>query len=209
VAMQLRWIRDPSVPAITLLYFVQFFVMGFALADVYLMDWKERPAHGRRWDAVFAAGCVGMALLWQAGGPALAFGFPFVVAALFVGVFRGPWANRVLTNRWVTTIGGMCYTIYLFHYPLVSLVGKATRGVWLHAPYWVNLALQGALVLPVVLAICAVLFALVERPCMDPTWFSRLRERLRPRPALPHPVAEARAAPFGGAAAHSRPSTRS
>lgn len=34
---------------------------------------------------------------------------------LYVGAFRSTWVSRVLTSPWVTTVGGMCYTMYLLH----------------------------------------------------------------------------------------------
>ena len=71
-----------------------------------------------------------------------------------------------LNNRWITTIGGMCYSIYLLHVALISAFGRftmpwtASRYYAVHA--WLNAA---ALALPV-LVVCAGYYVLVERPCM-------------------------------------------
>ena len=59
-----------------------------------------------------------------------------------------------------------------------------------------DLLVQLALIVPPALAASAVYFALVERPCMDPAWPSRLRAwltaRVRPHTrddAAPEPAA--------------------
>jgi peptidoglycan/LPS O-acetylase OafA/YrhL len=50
------------------------------------------------------------------------------IAVLFVGTMRGIWANRILRWRPLVLIGGMCYTIYLYHQYTYHFVGH-----WTHA----------------------------------------------------------------------------
>jgi peptidoglycan/LPS O-acetylase OafA/YrhL len=52
--------------------------------------------------------------------------FPLLACVVFCATFRGSTVRRLLSNRWLTTIGGMCYTIYLLHYPLISALGRRT-----------------------------------------------------------------------------------
>jgi peptidoglycan/LPS O-acetylase OafA/YrhL len=90
-----------------------------------------------------------------------------------------------LSNRWIATIGGMCYSIYLVHYPIFVLLGR-------HLPVEdlqpdLAFAVTCALLLPIGLLASAVFFVLVERPCMDPAWpehaRARVRRAIRARPA--------------------------
>jgi peptidoglycan/LPS O-acetylase OafA/YrhL len=62
----------------------------------------------------------------------------------------------------------MCYTIYLYHLTIISLVTRPLfklfkPGLPLESELWITLAVC----IPVVLVLSAVLFALVEKPFMN------------------------------------------
>jgi peptidoglycan/LPS O-acetylase OafA/YrhL len=150
----------------TLLLYIQFFLAGFLLADVYVTSWKGAPRHDWRWDGVWILGWAGMLAAVRSPSPAvLALGFPAAALATFAATFRGIWFRRLLTNPWIVTIGGMCYTIYLLHNPVIVVAGRfSTR--WLRGDdYGVDLLLQAVTVLPAVLLVSTLFFVLVERPC--------------------------------------------
>jgi peptidoglycan/LPS O-acetylase OafA/YrhL len=99
----------------------------------------------------------------------------------------------MLSVRWVTVVGGMCYSIYLLHLFVIQGLGQLTREWTLGAPYyWVFLAQQVVLVGSVVMAISVAYFVVVERPCMDPRWPEKLRAALAERmsPVRRVPVAD-------------------
>jgi peptidoglycan/LPS O-acetylase OafA/YrhL len=77
----------------------------------------------------------------------------------------------MLRNSVVTTIGGMCYTIYLFHYVLIPPMLRLTNGF--HP--WMQALLYGL----VLTLISGVYFAVIERPCMRKDWPQRVWGRLR------------------------------
>jgi peptidoglycan/LPS O-acetylase OafA/YrhL len=90
--------------------------------------------------------------------------------------------RRILANRWVAVIGGMCYSIYLLHLILISAVSKVTRVLVLPAaPYSVNYAIQLLITgIPVVL-LCVIFYVMIERPCMNPNWPTALWQMLTAR----------------------------
>lgn len=190
IAAQVAFARTGIVLPRTLLLYIQFFLAGFLLADVYVTTWKGAPRPGWWWDGVWILGWAGMLACVRSPSPAvLAVGFPVAALATFAATFRGVWFRRVLTNPWIVTIGGMCYTIYLLHNPVIVVAGRfSTR--WLRGgDYGLDLLLQALLVVPAVLLVSTVFFVLVERPCMDRNWPRRLRDRLQRRPAHPRPHA--------------------
>lgn len=64
------------------------------------------------------------------------------------------------------TIGGMCYTIYLVHYPVLSLVGHLTKKpVWIALISFISIA-----------AASLIFFVLIERPCMNKNWPHDLKQ---------------------------------
>jgi peptidoglycan/LPS O-acetylase OafA/YrhL len=110
----------------------------------------------------------------------------FLAADLYVTIWRhqdhAPWWWRgpqvILRSAWLATIGGMCYTIYLLHYPLISFVGHNTLPLGQGSGPMVHVMAQGLLILPVVLVVSSVYFVLIERPCMDRNWPGKLRGRV-------------------------------
>lgn len=162
---------------LSLLNFIQYFLLGFLLADVYMTDWSESPPRDSRWwDAVALVGWPALLFvdLTTAVGRWV---LPPLLFVLFWATFRGRAAGSVLRLRLLTTIGGMCYTIYLLHYPLMSAMSRVTGRISAGS-YGANLVLQSAIILPVLLVVAGVFFLAVERPCMDPRWVAKLRRRL-------------------------------
>ena len=90
---------------------------------------------------------------------------------------------RFFTNRLVTTIGGMCYSIYLLHFGLLSFVGKLllNRG-WFGgetSTYYVMMAI----LLAACIGVSAFFFLWFEKPFMQRDWHKRWWARLRGAPA--------------------------
>jgi len=111
------------------------------------------------------------------------------VGLILAAGLRGRLVGRLLGNVWPATIGGMCYSIYLWHMPVTNALGRLMppRPAWMPRP--LDLALHGALIVLAVLAFSAALFVLVERPCMRRDWPRRLAARLRhPAPTLAAPT---------------------
>lgn len=166
--------------ALSIAGYLQFFLMGFLLADVFLLDWKSPPKRPGCWD-----------LLALAGWPLLFFSlhsealthwlFPLLAFAVYCAAFRGKWTRQILSFHWVTAIGGMCYSIYLIHYAVISAVGRFTKGIGARLPNSLYLLLQLALVGAAIVFVCGAYFRLLERPCMKRDWPQRLWQNTRAR----------------------------
>src|SRR5262245_37457758 len=99
-----------------------------------------------------------------------------MVGLLYAGFFLGRLSNAFARTRWITIIGGMCYTIYLYHILIISnLMTQTMTLASIARPFNLDFALQCLMILPVVLAVCALLFFFAEKPFM--------RWSLSPRPA--------------------------
>lgn len=164
--------------ALSLLNYLQYFLAGFLLADLYLHEMREAPPKRWAWDAVALAGWPLLLFVCEWRGLAHAVFAPLALL-LFCAAFCGRLTNRVLTNRWLTAVGGMCYTIYLIHFQLLSAFEKAAGGLSFTDHFGTNLLLHCALFAPVVLAFGAAYFLLVEKPCMRRDWPRRLATKAR------------------------------
>jgi peptidoglycan/LPS O-acetylase OafA/YrhL len=199
VSVVLGWLFiEPNGRAYySILRFLHFFLVGFLLADVYLTDWKGKPTRGWLWDVIAFVGWPLLFLTWSGTAtplPGQAPGreplqtvllVPAAVFLLYCAAFRGRAANRIFVNPLVTTIGGMCYTIYLLHNPALALIVSWTRGLGTTGSYAIDLVVQALAVFPILFVPCAAYFLLVEKPCMSRDWPKRLWRRISSgRPAL-------------------------
>lgn len=181
----LPWMSRPACrplpwPALTLLNYVQLFLLGFLLAEIYLVRWRREPPERPAWDLVSLLGwpALLLAFAWAPLRPLTPALVPTLLLALGLAAFQGPLTRRVLRAPALVVIGGMCYSIYLLHLPLLALVAAAARRLPPCATHPRQLLLLSALGVPVVLLGAGIYFVLIERPTMRPDWPRRLLRRL-------------------------------
>lgn len=176
-------------PGMTLLRFLPFFAVGLVMADIFVADWHEAPQRGPGWSWLALAGCAGMPALVRTGfvtpqwfGGVVSFRLligdallALCIAMLFVGAMRGEWANGIVRMRPLVLIGGMCYTIYLYHLLTFHLFGHWTAARWSGLSYAGFVAVQSLVMLPGCIVLCSVLFVLFEKPFMYPDWPAKVR----------------------------------
>jgi peptidoglycan/LPS O-acetylase OafA/YrhL len=173
-----QWVIYPSGSArlnLTLLNFAHYFLTGFLLVDLYLTGRLRSPDKRLSWDIVtLAAAAAILATLSRFGQ--FYFLLPLMVGLLYAGFFMGKLSNAFVRTRWIVIIGGMCYTIYLYHILIISnLMTQTIPLASITRPFNLDFALQCMVILPVVFAVCALLFFYTEKPFM--------RWSLSPRPA--------------------------
>jgi peptidoglycan/LPS O-acetylase OafA/YrhL len=153
----------------TLLNHIQYFLAGFLLADLYLQYIAGRSKQSAVYDV---AGFVIMFLiaLVAQDKEVLATCLPFLGLAFFYAVFKSRLLNRVLTNKVLCIIGGMCYTIYLFHYPFICFITNRLMPLPIGDGYSLRILVHSLFIIPMLLVLCLMLYVLVERPCMDKRW---------------------------------------
>jgi peptidoglycan/LPS O-acetylase OafA/YrhL len=104
--------------------------------------------------------------------------------AAYLGVFRGVIANKLLTMRWIVTIGGMCYSVYLLHNALLNNILSASSGIAPTGSYTLNVAFQAVVMVPCIILVSVLFFVVIERPCMNKNWPYKLRASLSRRVKL-------------------------
>jgi peptidoglycan/LPS O-acetylase OafA/YrhL len=167
----------------TIAWWLQYFLAGMLLSDIYVTDMMRWPASWR-WDVISGAAWCTLLFL---PNHFLYIVEPLLIALAFVGAFRGVLLRHLLATEWLAILGGMCYSIYLWHFFIIALVFKASRRIVVSHDLLTNFLVQSALILPCILAFCTLYFVLIERPCMDPAWPQKLRTALSghgKRPAI-------------------------
>lgn len=140
------------------------FLIGILAADLYchpvgfLQKFKF-------WDVLFPLFFLTMALTWtEELGKSIV--FEFALLGIFISAFYGRILHRFLSISWVAIIGGMCYTLYLIHLPLMegyySFIGKF--GQW--SGYIGQLSISLTFLLPLLLLCGIIAFQRIEQPFM-------------------------------------------
>lgn len=100
--------------------------------------------------------------------------YSFVFILFFVLVLLKGGIHTFLQNKFVTIIGGGCYSIYLIHTQIISLVGERILSVRFTPYYYLNELICLMVFIACILPVALFFFVLVERPCMDKRWPNKL-----------------------------------
>lgn len=85
---------------------------------------------------------------------------------------------KILSFKLITNIGGMCYSIYLIHYPIISMIGNPLLKHTFSEYSFVNTSIYTFILIFFIMIISGCFFLLVERPCMDKDWYKKLLKKL-------------------------------
>jgi peptidoglycan/LPS O-acetylase OafA/YrhL len=143
----------------SLLPFGYYFLLGFLLADV--LKSPERPTAHWGFDLMALAGLV---LIYGETRPIYDALF---YAMLFIGVFHSRHVIRLLRQPAIYLIGGMCYTIYLYHLPLFFALAGVFGGFMPFSSYELNYLALALICLPIALVLMSLAYLLMERPFMN------------------------------------------
>jgi peptidoglycan/LPS O-acetylase OafA/YrhL len=168
-----------------LLNFIQYFLAGLLLADVWVVEWRNQSPPLRQGvfsvaDLICLIGLSAILIVPRHDGSVTrleslreSVGLPMVIFLIYLGVFRSVWMRRLMRLQWITLIGGMCYSIYLMHNLAIVALGRIWQSVMPKS--YQPAALLSCLVMPpFCLVVSAFYFRLIERPCMRKDWPQRL-----------------------------------
>lgn len=170
--LQLLLHANATVAALTIAFYMQYFLAGMLLTDLYLtvrlhtgMHWAWDVLSLCGWPVVFL---VPRDFLWFHAI------LPFLIMLLYIAAFQGVIFRKFFSNFWIAIIGGMCYSIYLWHFFTIGVFFKLTRHLIVFHDFLLNFAVQ-VVALGIPIAFVSLLaYVLVERPCMDPAWPQKL-----------------------------------
>ena len=179
VFLSLNRLWLPADAPQSILQFGQYFLLGILLCDAWTTAWRDWP---RSTTADFPGIAALPLFAWlnlRYPGIIADVANPWVISLLFVSAILGTWHGRLLCFGPIPIIGGMCYSIYLLHARVLAAV---VHGLLAKLPSLGSFTADYCLVLPLaslaVVAVSAVFFMLVEKPCMDPAWPTKALEWL-------------------------------
>lgn len=156
-----------------------FFMAGYLLSEVYIYRWKRLQKRSIIWDLAGLTATVAMVMTIKFAPHAVTLaGIPF----LFLAAFEGKYSNRFFTLPWITAIGGMCYTIYLYHALLLRVLLALIPGFQADENYAIGFIWRACVALPIMYALCAYLYLWFEQPFMRKDLVTKLRALLGDKP---------------------------
>lgn len=170
-----------TLPFVSIINYLEYFLAGFLLADIYIC--QEPKANKPKFSALIAIFSLVAIWLLEMNKTAIegteiiseCLQLIFIFIFYYLAIIRR--SIKLLTNSILTNIGGMCYTIYLLHYPLISLFGNKLVGISFSNNSIVNSVAYVLILLLIVGIASAVYFLMIERPCMDKNWHKKIFKR--------------------------------
>lgn len=150
--------------------YAQYFLAGLLMADGFLTV-LPRLKSSWLWDL---GGIPLWCSLFLISDPAAGYCMPLLLFAAFTSAFKGRLLNRFFRNPFVTTVGGMCYSLYLTHSLVMEGCYRLFARIHPGATYGYLYLAGVVIVLPLILALGTVFYVLIERPCMDRDWPKKL-----------------------------------
>jgi peptidoglycan/LPS O-acetylase OafA/YrhL len=147
-------------------------------------DWKTEPSTSWHWDLVAIPAWCALPFVATAPIPMKDLAIATALFVAFVASFRSVGTRTFLGWTPVRLLGGMCYSIYLFHYlPVMfgwhyvfaaDLLGAQSA----HGARWIDTLAYGGLMFALLFPLFLAYYLAVEHPFMSNRWWKRL---------MPHP----------------------
>lgn len=166
-------------PNTTTVYnFLHFFFLGFLLVDIYLD--KNRVNFPKSLSIII--GFISLiSILYINYHTSILNEYIYIIGifVFYYSVLINGFRKTFFTNKFVTVIGGMCYSIYLIHAPIVSAFANISKYFVISNHIMPNLILFTVICIPLLLIPSAIYFRFIEKPCMDRNWPKKLAGRMK------------------------------
>lgn len=144
------------------------FLLGIMIYDYFKST--EDLKRNYIWDIVFVITLPLLGLTWREQ-ILPAYIFEFALFFFFISLFRSRVINTIISNKVLTIFGGMCYTIYLIHLPLLEGLVPGLLKLSGISEYWMAFIVLLPLVLLAILMVTVPSYILLEKPFMKRNWF--------------------------------------
>lgn len=159
-----------------ILVYLSNFMVGAILASLYCETPSLFKTKSFLWDIIGAGSIILMFSFYKPQAEVINnLVFNISLFFLFLSGFKSKLLNRFLITPWVYIIGGMCYTIYLIHYPFFFLWSKVAKQFLIGDSYSFNLLVFGVLGIGVMLICSSLYFILFEKPFMNKNWPEKVK----------------------------------
>lgn len=147
------------------------FMVGFLSLDLY-DEWRAGPrVRSVAWDALTLGGW--FLVVWNIFPAARTQLIAVSCLLSLVAAFRGPLVSLCVRSPPIVGIGGMCYTIYLYHTTLRKPLDVILASIAPFGVSWMDGLLRLGIVWVFTVFASTILFLLFERPFMVRDWHKK------------------------------------
>jgi peptidoglycan/LPS O-acetylase OafA/YrhL len=148
------------------------FIAGMFIADIYVSSNRTYKGRGFSFLALVALGLI-IVLPTYTLHPLVCLSKTMLTIVFFIIALKNDSVNRVLSKRFISLTGGMCYSIYLIHMGVHGILRHYTGLFQVTAVDWVNGWISYLFTLVVILICSSVVFLLIEKPTMQKDWYKK------------------------------------
>jgi peptidoglycan/LPS O-acetylase OafA/YrhL len=159
---------------------LQHFLVGLLAADLFVhsKNWVNKKAY--LYDILGVASIIIMMFTWT-DDLEKALLFSTALMGFFISTLKGKIVPQILSYKWIPVIGGMCYTIYLTHLPLLELIYSLIDRIGYSTTYFSGLTISLIITLPIILLSSIIFYTVIERPFMKKDGFQQILEKIKSR----------------------------
>jgi len=164
--------------------YLEFFIIGFIFAILYLKKELENELLKKYASLILILGILITYVSDYNRGKDEGFqdiyDFSIILGIflIFLGSLSGGIGKKFVSLNWVSTIGGMCYSIYLIHLFVFQIGARVLGNIILFENFWLNMITYSIIIMPVTIFLAGVFFIIIEKPCMNPEWPKILRNKV-------------------------------
>lgn len=157
---------------------LQHFLIGLFAADLFVHSkkWIQEKSYG--FDLLGIISIPIMMFTWT-DDLEKALLFSAALMGFFLSALKGKFIPQILSFKWIPIIGGMCYTIYLTHLPLLELTYSLIDRIGYSTTYISGLTISLIIALPIILFSSIIFYAVIERPFMKKDGFQQVLNKTR------------------------------
>lgn len=156
----------------------QHFLVGMLMADYYINGIGKVKFNAFLIDLAGFLSLVVMMFTWTDELFKMII-FSVAMAVFFLSAFYGKYIPKLLSIKGITIIGGMCYTIYLTHLPLLEMFYSLIAKIGHSSSYLGSLTISLIFALPIVLFSSVIFYKFIERPFMMKDGFKEFIKNIK------------------------------
>ena len=168
---------------ISILDYLQFFLIGFLLVDLYIMVETEKKNTVLRniitivsLLLIFSLDIHDFSVLYKKILWEIIVLFLIIIVYYNVIIYK---SLPILSHKIITNIGGMCYSIYLLHFSIISFFGNHLLKFSFSNNQFINSSFYTIIIVIAILIISTLFYLIIEQPSMSKNWPTKLKNSVR------------------------------
>ncbi|MBC7488559.1 MAG: acyltransferase [Cytophagaceae bacterium] len=159
-----------TFPFKSIINYLHYFLAGMLAVDLFLSNTDKLKKN-----YVFdACSMILLVVIWTGYWNEKTILLPFALCLFILLSSCSKLWSKCLELKWISIIGGMCYSLYMLHHPIMALfVNRFETDILFLNSVPLDFLIRLLVSLGLVLLCCALFFIFIERPTMKRNWYRR------------------------------------